>query len=102
VEDDGNGLDATAIAVQAAATGEDVSAQSVERLVFLPGLSTVAPGDLAGRGVGLSAVEFELKAVGYDVEVFSKPGEYARFVLCPRGVSRPENAVDFKEARDHA
>jgi HAMP domain-containing protein/HPt (histidine-containing phosphotransfer) domain-containing protein len=88
VEDDGQGLDLAQIRERAAAIGENIGSRSAQELAFLPGLSTAArPGDLAGRGFGLSAVRSDLSDVGYVVEVFSQAGHYARFVLRPKGVA---------------
>lgn len=102
VEDDGQGLDLQSIAQQAIAIGETVGTRPIEQLAFLPGLSTARMGDLAGRGVGLHAVKSEMETVGYRVDVFSKAGEYARFVLRPKDAPYDGNAVATKEARQHA
>jgi HAMP domain-containing protein/HPt (histidine-containing phosphotransfer) domain-containing protein len=102
VEDDGQGLDLSSIAQQAIAIGETVGTRPIEQLAFLPGLSTARMGDLAGRGVGLHAVKSEMESVGYKVDVFSKAGEYARFVLRPKDAPYDGNAFAGKEARQHA
>jgi two-component system, chemotaxis family, sensor kinase CheA len=102
VEDDGQGLDLVSIAQQAVAIGETVGSRPIEQLAFLPGLSTARMGDLAGRGVGLHAVKSEMETVGYKVDVFSKAGEYARFVLRPKDAPYDGNAFAGKEARQHA
>jgi chemotaxis protein histidine kinase CheA len=102
VDDDGQGLDLASIAQQAIAIGETVGTRPIEQLAFLPGLSTARMGDLAGRGVGLHAVKSEMETVGYKVDVFSKAGEYARFVLRPKDAPYDGNAFASKEARQHA
>lgn len=102
VEDDGQGLDLQSIAQQAIAIGETVGTRPIEQLAFLPGLSTARMGDLAGRGVGLHAVKSEMETIGYRVDVFSKAGEYARFVLRPKDAPYDGNAVANEEARQHA
>jgi HAMP domain-containing protein/HPt (histidine-containing phosphotransfer) domain-containing protein len=102
VEDDGQGLDLASIAQQAVAIGETVGTRPIEQLAFLPGLSTARMGDLAGRGVGLHAVKSEMESVGYKVDVFSKAGEYARFVLRPKDAPYDGNAFAGKEARQNA
>jgi HAMP domain-containing protein/HPt (histidine-containing phosphotransfer) domain-containing protein len=102
VEDDGQGLDLASIAQQAAAIGETVGARPIEQLAFLPGLSTARMGDLAGRGVGLHAVKSEMESVGYRVDVFSKAGEYARFVLRPKDAPSDCSTSAGKETRQHA
>jgi HPt (histidine-containing phosphotransfer) domain-containing protein len=82
IEDDGQGLDLELIARQAKAIGCNTPGGPTAELAFLPGLSTASRvGDLAGRGVGLSAVRAELSEVGYTSEVFSQGGSYAKFVL---------------------
>jgi HAMP domain-containing protein/HPt (histidine-containing phosphotransfer) domain-containing protein len=102
VEDDGQGLDLASIALQAAAIGETVGARPIEQLAFLPGLSTARMGDLAGRGVGLHAVKSEMESVGYRVDVFSKAGEYARFVLRPKDAPSDSSTLASEETRQHA
>jgi HAMP domain-containing protein/HPt (histidine-containing phosphotransfer) domain-containing protein len=102
IEDDGQGLDLESIAQQAVAIGETIGSRPIEQLAFLPGLSTARMGDLAGRGVGLHAVKSEMETVGYRVDVFSKAGEYARFVLRPKDAPYDGSAVANKEARQHA
>jgi len=83
VEDDGGGLDQRRIAERARLLGLDESVAASE-LVFSSGLSTAdAGGDLAGRGVGLSAARAELADVGYSIEVESGDGEFTRFVIHP-------------------
>ena len=102
IEDDGQGLDLASIAAQALAIGESVGSRPIEQLAFLPGLSTARMGDLAGRGVGLHAVKSEMENVGYKVDVFSKAGEYARFVLRPKDAACDANAFASEEAQQHA
>jgi len=102
IEDDGQGLDLASIAEQAIAIGATVGTRPIEQLAFLPGLSTARMSDLAGRGVGLHAVKSEMETVGYKVDVFSKAGEYARFVLRPKDSPYDGNAFANKEARQHA
>jgi HAMP domain-containing protein/HPt (histidine-containing phosphotransfer) domain-containing protein len=102
IEDDGQGLDLASIAQQAIAIGETVGTRPIEQLAFLPGLSTARMGDLAGRGVGLHAVKSEMETVGYKVDVFSKAGEYARFVLRPKDAPHDGNAFAGEEARQNA
>jgi two-component system, chemotaxis family, sensor kinase CheA len=80
VEDDGHGLDADALEARARDIGKAVA--DAAALAFTDGLSTAACGhELAGRGVGLSAVRSALASVGYRVDVDSRPGEGARFVI---------------------
>jgi chemotaxis protein histidine kinase CheA len=91
VEDDGRGLDAAAIAERAAHLGiaaGDAAGREISKLVFVAGLSTAREaGALAGRGVGLGAVREDLDRAGYAIGVTSKPTEYTRFTITPRGVT---------------
>ena len=53
-------------------------------VLFAPGFTTSALGELSGRGVGLSAVRDDLAQVGYAISVESAPGEFTRFTVAPR------------------
>jgi two-component system, chemotaxis family, sensor kinase CheA len=74
VSDDGQGIDEDA--VMARVRTMDGTIDSPLEAVFLPGLSTVnsqeVPGDLAGRGMGLSAVRRDLAALGFRLELRSR------------------------------
>jgi two-component system, chemotaxis family, sensor kinase CheA len=74
VSDDGQGIDEDAVMARVRAI--DGTVDSPLEAVFLPGLSTVnsqeMPGDLAGRGMGLSAVRRDLAALGFRVEIRSR------------------------------
>jgi two-component system chemotaxis sensor kinase CheA len=79
VEDDGRGLDAAAL--RRLVPDE---ATSIEDAIFAPGITTrLVADDLAGRGVGLDAVRFELTRIGYTVSVDTQPGHFTRFTLSP-------------------
>jgi HAMP domain-containing protein/HPt (histidine-containing phosphotransfer) domain-containing protein len=68
VEEDGAGLDEEAIVARAIRLG--LPSTSPRELVFVDGLSTLASaGELAGQGVGLSAVRASLRPMGADVSV---------------------------------
>jgi chemotaxis protein histidine kinase CheA len=88
VEDDGRGLDVTAIAERAVQLGIDVASKDrakVSGLIFTAGFTTVEQaGQLAGRGVGLGAVRADLERVGYTIEVESAAGKYTRFLIGPK------------------
>jgi two-component system chemotaxis sensor kinase CheA len=74
VSDDGAGLDDVAIRVRAGALGLETAPTT--ELVLADGLSTFAsPTELAGYGVGLSAVSRDLDAVGCSVQIRSEPGK---------------------------
>jgi two-component system chemotaxis sensor kinase CheA len=83
VDDDGRGIGHNAFLMGAA--------ESRDPLVNLTNmaLSTApAPRDLAGRGVGLSAVEVDLARVGYSVSVATRDGGGTRFEIRPRHSGR--------------
>lgn len=83
VDDDGRGIGHNAFLMRAA--------ESQGPLVNLTNiaLSTApAPRELAGRGVGLSAVEVDLARVGYSVSVAMRDGGGTRFEIRPRHSGR--------------
>ena len=58
VQDDGQGLDPEKVKEAAATLGLEADRSNIEQLIFRPGLSTRGTsGQLAGRGMGLSAVQ---------------------------------------------
>ncbi|MFP4696894.1 Hpt domain-containing protein, partial [Thiohalospira sp.] len=87
VADDGAGLDPGAVAAVARERGEigadeTVTPARAARLILTPGLTTRPSVDRdAGRGVGLDAVNTEVKQLGGSLEVSSTPGEGTRFRL---------------------
>ncbi|MFW5909795.1 MAG: hybrid sensor histidine kinase/response regulator, partial [Thiohalospira sp.] len=87
VADDGAGLDPGAVAAVARERGEigadeTVTPARAARLILTPGLTTRPSVDRdAGRGVGLDAVNTEVKQLGGSLEVTSTPGEGTRFRL---------------------
>lgn len=71
IEDDGRGVNWSAMAARAGTTDRS---KLVERLLG-GGLSTTATvTDISGRGMGMSAMAVEVKALGGEVEVHSEPG----------------------------
>jgi two-component system chemotaxis sensor kinase CheA len=87
--DDGRGIDPGRIRESARARGmldADAlarlsDAQAME-LIFSPGFSTAARvSDLSGRGVGLDAVRAAVLSLGGRIEVRSRPGEGATFLI---------------------
>jgi two-component system chemotaxis sensor kinase CheA len=87
VEDDGRGLDAGAILLEA--RGLDVTeGHEPARLVFEPGLSTAVPSTLAGHGVGLGAVRSDLARAGYTIELTTRPSGL-RVWIAPARSDRP-------------
>jgi len=90
VEDDGAGIDFSAVRRRAVALGllPEVSAPSEAELVrclFRPGFSTrTQANEVAGRGVGMDVVWQEIRSLGGDVQVRSEQGKGTRVsVLLP-------------------
>ena len=85
IEDDGTGIDVTAVRKAAAARGiDDATASQAElfSLLYEPGFTTrgvVTP--LSGRGVGLDIVRQRIAEMHGRVEVESRPGRGARFTV---------------------
>jgi two-component system chemotaxis sensor kinase CheA len=84
VEDDGAGVNITALIERARELGVRVDVTDPLELIFVDGLSTAETVDaLSGRGVGMSAVRSALAGVGYSVKVESQSGKGTRFALSP-------------------
>jgi two-component system chemotaxis sensor kinase CheA len=85
VTDDGRGLNVARLRERARSLGiaaDDLDDQECLRLALLPRLSTAERvDDLSGRGVGLDAAEQAIKALGGSLNIQSRPGEGACFVL---------------------
>jgi chemotaxis protein histidine kinase CheA len=80
IEDDGKGIDFDVLAARSGLSGSDVA--QTRQLIFEPGFSTAAAvSELAGRGVGLSAVRAELAALGWTIDVDSTRRTGAAFVI---------------------
>jgi two-component system chemotaxis sensor kinase CheA len=83
IDDDGRGIGHNAFLLRAA------EAQSPLQNLREMDISTAAePTDLAGRGVGLAAVEEDLGRVGYAVSVATRAGGGTRFEIRPRHAGR--------------
>ncbi len=88
-EDDGRGIDPAALAEAAVKKGLLLPSEAEQRaqreganLIFLSGLSTAESiTATAGRGVGMEAVEAEIRAAGGRVAVETERGRYTRFTL---------------------
>ncbi|MCH8686726.1 hybrid sensor histidine kinase/response regulator [Pedomonas mirosovicensis] len=85
VEDDGRGLDISALRKQAERHGwgeaNDDEAALI-RHIFQPGVSTsTVVTEISGRGVGLDAVRSAVEALRGDISVTSTPGAGARFSI---------------------
>lgn len=83
VEDDGRGLDYTAVAEEAARQGiARESNETLSDLVFRPGFSTSQRlTTLSGRGLGLSIVRDEVNRLQGDVQMQSQPGKGLRILI---------------------
>ena len=101
VEDDGRGVDpetVRSVAVQRGLLRADeaatLSEQATFDLLFLYGFSTRSQASaLSGRGVGLDAVRGKVEGLGGAVQLSSRPGQGARFVIAvPAAIAR-ERAV---------
>jgi two-component system chemotaxis sensor kinase CheA len=83
VDDDGRGVANNAVLAEAAA-----AARPLQNLGASDLSTTPAPTELAGRGVGLSAVEEDLARVGYAVSVALRAGGGTRFEIRPHHSGR--------------
>ncbi len=87
LQDDGKGLDLTAIREQAIErhliqATETLNDQALYALIFEPGFSTATElTQIAGRGVGMDVVKTEITALGGRTEINSTPGEGTTFRL---------------------
>src|ERR1039457_223647 len=89
ITDDGRGLDAGALKRKAVEKGlltpeaaAGMSQETAFQLVFLPGLTTAAKvTDVSGRGVGMDVVRSNVRNLQGTVEIRSKPGRGATFLI---------------------
>lgn len=89
VEDDGKGINYDAVLAKARETGfvkpeneHKTSRSDLIKLMFKAGFSTAKRvSEISGRGVGLSAVQEDMKSLGGQIQVSSDPGKYTRFTL---------------------
>ncbi|MGC2049704.1 MAG: response regulator, partial [Gallionella sp.] len=85
--DDGAGLNYAKLREKAIANGtlqpeDDVSEDQLAQLIFMPGLSTASEiTEIAGRGVGMDVVRSEITALGGTIDVKSKSGQGAQFII---------------------
>lgn len=106
VTDDGRGIDPVVIKEVAAAKGicdqntlDCLTDEKVLQLIFSDGFSSSAEvTELAGRGVGLSAVKMELEKLGGWIQVtsFLGVGTEFRFVIPLPIKAEPEPLVEFQ------
>ncbi len=87
ITDDGAGLNREAILAKALqkgliASGDNLSDEAVNDLIFQPGFSTAATTtDLSGRGVGMDVVRRNVSDLGGTVSIQSRPGLGATFTI---------------------
>lgn len=87
VEDDGNGLDRTAIREKALSKGliqptDKLTDEEIFRLIFLPGFSTKkAVSAVSGRGVGMDVVNRQMEAIGGKISIESPEGRGTKMTL---------------------
>jgi chemosensory pili system protein ChpA (sensor histidine kinase/response regulator) len=87
VEDDGGGLNVTAIRAKARQMGllgpdQDITDEEALQLILEPGFSTADRlTQQAGRGVGMDVVATEVKKLGGGLYIESTPGKGARFTI---------------------
>ncbi len=84
--DDGRGLDFAAIRHKAMQMGlgqqtERMNEQQLTELIFYPGFSTKTVSDISGRGVGMDVVRENVRGLQGAINVESRPGEGATFVI---------------------
>ena len=89
ISDDGRGLDPEKIARKAIEKGlvnpkeiQGARAETIYRLMFLPGFSTAEKvTDISGRGVGLDVVKTAVESLKGQIEIDSKSGQGTTFRL---------------------
>ncbi|MBD1582017.1 chemotaxis protein CheA [Pseudoalteromonas sp. S16_S37] len=87
IMDDGQGLNTEKIRSKAIANGliqehDELSADEINELIFLPGFSTADEvSDISGRGVGMDVVRRNIQALNGSVEVASAKGVGSTFTI---------------------
>ncbi len=87
IEDDGQGLNREAILAKAqerglVPSGEALSPEKIDHLIFEPGFSTVETvTEVSGRGVGLDVVKEIITRLRGKIDIASRPGKGCRFLL---------------------
>ncbi len=82
VEDDGRGVDFDSLASRAGLSSTNMMA--ARELLFAPGVSTISDAtELAGRGMGLSAVRAELGKLGWVIDIDASRRAGTAFVIRP-------------------
>ena len=87
IQDDGIGIDVEKIKAKAIENGlikknDKLNEEQILQLIFKSGLSTADKvTKVAGRGVGMDVVDKDVRRLGGSVEIQSKKGEGAKFIL---------------------
>ncbi len=87
ISDDGAGLNEDKILQKAiekglVPAGEQLSADKIHELIFMPGFSTAdVVSDVSGRGVGMDVVRKNINSLGGSVEVVSERGVGSTFTI---------------------
>ncbi len=87
ISDDGKGIDCEAVWEKALErgivnSGDRLSEEEIQRLIFVPGFSTAGEvTERSGRGVGLDVVMDNLKKMSGDIEVSSEKGAGTTFKI---------------------
>lgn len=87
IKDDGAGLNERKILEKAIQNGlvnenQDLTAEEIHHLIFLPGFSTAdSVSDISGRGVGMDVVRRNINELNGTIDVSSVPGEGSTFTI---------------------
>ncbi len=87
ISDDGAGIDVETVRAKAIERGlmaEDASLsdEEIQQFVLAAGFSTAKTvTQISGRGVGMDVVHSEVKQLGGSINIVSRPGQGARFIL---------------------
>ncbi|HWR44262.1 ATP-binding protein [Sporomusa sp.] len=104
IADDGRGIDDTLIRKLAVTKGIyteaaacDLSNDEIVQLIFADGFSSAATAnELAGRGVGLSAVKHEIEKLGGHIEITTEVGKGTQFTfIVPLTIGGPQDEFDI-------
>jgi chemosensory pili system protein ChpA (sensor histidine kinase/response regulator) len=85
--DDGRGLDRKQLRQRGLELGlikpqDTLPDNELDRLILRPGFTTAKSiSQIAGRGIGMDVVNSELKALGGNLQIASKPGEGTTFAM---------------------
>ena len=87
ISDDGRGIDVQRVRAKALENGliddnDELTAEEIYRLIFLPGFSTASKlTDVSGRGVGMDVVRDAIVRLNGTIRVHSEPGQGTTFTI---------------------